>query len=904
MPVTLEKLSPETDLQVYFERPSAIAAMSQATANSFRLTGAWRQQFDWAVVEWNQNNVFEHPLFRNLPDGDLSGLTLTYEETRDNCIPIDSNIFPTVDWPYLRIWTRQNGVEDFFKVDIKSRATPVEGSYAAASAELQLGGTPTAGDFVGVSFQQEHFTHEVTASDTIEDIVQAIADSINVFSTGLAASRTGTVLRVTLRDASTGRNGNRLGLYGFVAGAKTETWAPWWTVFSGGQSPVRWRVTINFANLTATDGRTVPAAFIRKMRWTYAAELQSGAYQRSEYAVEISNWTVTGANRRYQVAGPGSRRMEDDDRSVQYLGAWQTGRGNFSGGSIRFTAESNASCSMTYSHPASHKLYLGSRLAFNSADVEVRVDGNVVLAQSLLVPGEDALARLLLGTFPAGSHTVLVKHAGPAGPPDHYLYFDFLEICMPVETLPVLPADNKVTLATDWDTDHSLAVPAERTAWMIHSLGYHGRANHYVGALWFYELVRTGHVYSSATIEFVGTPVFSATTQVTITQSGEATVLSHLNRIGDTAETIAKAFELELNKGYTSVRASSSGSVLTVYSRLMGAAGNAIGIAVSPSTGSFHGVASGSNLAGGNDGKWHTDLTSSPRLNRAVRDWSRAFYSAMHAYGIDVTAAFSLELQHGDDSVEAGIAQRYPNGDPALLNTPALQTNFSPASIAFWKEVHKEMAGLMQESGIVPYMQLGEVQWWYFPSGGGMPFYDAYTTSLFQATYGRPMGVIPSQFADPAAFPEEVAFLPTLIGAFTAQVVGHVRAAYPNCRVEVLYPTDVNNTALNSMINYPVGEWTPAKLDNLKTESFSFTFARDLNLSRLTIDHGAVRGFPRSRRSFLVGINDPLTPWMKEVRIAKAQGIESIVLFALDQYCLVGYETPLPAGMRRCAVQG
>lgn len=904
MPSTLEKLSPETDLQVYFERPSAIAGLSYVTANSFLVSGTWRQQFDWAVVEWNAHNVFEHPLFRNLPDGDLSGLTLTYDETRSNCIPMDSSLFHTVDWPFLRIWTRENGVEDLFHVDLRSRATAIEGSYVAASAELELSGTITAGDYVGISFQGEHHTYQVTAADTIESVVQAIANSINDLSPVLTAARTGSVLKVTLEDATTGVNGNRLGVYGFVSGAKTEVWTPWWAVFSGGQSPTKWRVTIDFADLTAIDERTVPTAHIRKMRWTYAADLQAGAYLRSEFAVQVTNWTVTGTNRRYKVAGPGSRRIEDDDSLVQYSGAWQSGRGNFSGGSIRFTTAQNATCSISYSHPAAHRLYLGSRFAFNGANAEVRVDGAVVLTQSLLIAGEDTLARLYLGEFPAGSHTVTVKHNGPASPPDRYVYFDFLEIAMPTEALPVLPVDNLVTLATDWDTDHSIAIPAERTAWMIHSLGYHGRANHYVGALWFYELVRNGHVYSSATIEFVGTPVFSATTTVTITQDGKPTVLHHVTRIGDTGETIAKAFELELNKGYTGIRATSSGAVLTIYSRAMGEASDAIGVAVSPSTGPFHGEASGTTLQGGADGKWHTDLTASPRLNRAVRDWSKAFYLALKTYGIDVAAAFSLELQHGDDSVAAGIAQRYPNGDPAQLSTPALQTNFSPTSIAYWKEVHKEMAGIMDECGLVPYIQLGEVQWWYFPWGGGMPFYDAYTTSTFQATYGRPMGVIPSQFADPAAFPEEVAFLPSLIGVFTAQVVSYMKATYPNCRVEVLYPTDVNNTPLNALINYPVAEWTPAKLDNLKTESFSFTFARDLNLSRITIDHGTVRGFPKSKRSFLVGINDPWTPWMKEVRIARAQGIESIVLFALDQYCLVGYETPLPPGMRRCTMQG
>jgi hypothetical protein len=85
--------------------------MSNASATGFTVSGTWRQQFDWVVLEWNRDNVFEHPLLRNLPDPDLSGLTLTYEETRANAIPDDSDLYPTIDWAYLRVWTRANRVE-------------------------------------------------------------------------------------------------------------------------------------------------------------------------------------------------------------------------------------------------------------------------------------------------------------------------------------------------------------------------------------------------------------------------------------------------------------------------------------------------------------------------------------------------------------------------------------------------------------------------------------------------------------------------------------------------------------------------------------------------------------------------------------------------------------------------
>lgn len=118
-------------------------------------------------------------------------------------------------------------------------------------------------------------------------------------------------------------------------------------------------------------------------------------------------------------------------------------------------------------------------------------------------------------------------------------------------------------------------------------------------------------------------------------------------------------------------------------------------------------------------------------------------------------------------------------------------------------------------------------------------------------------------------------------------------AAHPNCRFEVLYPTDVNDNAWGHVVNYPNSAWTPAKLTTLKTESFGFTFSRDLNKSKYSIGYGEGKGFARNQRCFLVGPGDSSTTfWEKEARIAKKQNLESIVLFALDQFCLIGYPVP------------
>jgi len=902
MPETLEKLRPDRDLQVYFERPSAIAAMSDATPAGFTASGTWRQQFDWCVIEWNRENVFEHPRFRNLPDGDLSGLTLSYEETRENCIPMDSDLYPTVDWPYLRVWADNSGVETFHQVKLRDYASPIEGAYVDATATFELKGTITPGDIAGLAWLSENHKHDVVSGDSLETVAEAIKTAINANSTNTIASRSGAIL--TLTHAG-GANGNKVGAYGAVAGA-SEYWEPAAATFSGGESPSKWRVELPLGALNDKDGVAVPTQKVRKLRWTYAAAMQAGAYARSEFAAVVSNWTVTGTNRAYRVAGPGSRRIEDNHKKVSYYGSnWIKAKGNFSGGTIRHTGTYGDSVTIPYRCPQTHELYLGTRLLSAGADIALRVDNETPREFSLRANGEDALMRVPIGGYGPGEHTVLISHNGPSG---NAFYFDFLEVAIPASTVTDQPIEEKITLATDWDTDHSLAVPAERTAWMIHSLGFHGRVNHYVGALVFYELYRKGHQYASATVDFVGTPTVNEYTDITIGRVGEPEseiMVRHLNLYGDTAETIAKAYELEFNRGYTAIRAEASGTQLTIYARAMGDAGELVSLAVSPASGAFSLTKSAANLTGGEDGNWYTDTTANPRINRACRDWSRGFYDACKSYGLEMTAAFSLELQHGDPSAAAGIGQRYSNGEACLLNTPALQTNFSPVSRAYWEKVHVEMADILVASGYVPYMQFGEVQWWYFPNMGpfdpqiSLPYYDQYTKDQFEAAHGFPLRYIGNRDVNPADFPEEAAFLPSLIGTFTDEIRAYVLNAHPNCRFEVLYPTDVNDTPWGHLVNYPDAAWTPAKLQNLKTESFSFTFARDLNKSKYSIGYGASKGFARTSRSFLVGPGDSSTTWQKEARIAKKQNLESIVLFALDQFCLIGYPVPFWKSQRK-----
>jgi hypothetical protein len=322
------KLSPHRDLQCYFYMPSAIAAMSGATADGFTLSGTWRQQFDWAVVEWNRDNVFEHPSLRYLPDGDLSALQLTYQETRANCIPFESSLYPTVDWPSLRIWADDgSGSEQIYYVSLMEHATPVAGSYQPAQATMALTGTVTAGDVICIcmptesqsGYTEQHYSYQLKDTDTLASAAAQLANIINTQSLGWTATSSGASITMA-RTGGLGENGNRITVYGTVSAASTVSWANSVVTLSGGTFPATYQVVLNFGSLAgytqpaSVSGQTavqIPTTNIRKMRWTWAPDLQPGGFVRTPFTVSITNWAVSGAGRSYFVAGPGSREPEN-----------------------------------------------------------------------------------------------------------------------------------------------------------------------------------------------------------------------------------------------------------------------------------------------------------------------------------------------------------------------------------------------------------------------------------------------------------------------------------------------------------------------------------------------------------------------------------------------------------------
>jgi hypothetical protein len=510
---------------------------------------------------------------------------------------------------------------------------------------------------IKLSYLGLSYTYQVVSGDTLDDIVAAITGGMNgPTSPFLTATQTGTTIRVFYPSAA-GANGNRFGIYSSTSGS--AVWDAAAKTLANGTSPTKWRVTIDFSSLVDRGAASVPTNKVRKLRWAFAADLQTGAFERCEFAAVISNWSVSGTGRTYSVAGSGSQRFEDS--IVAYSGSWTETRGNYSGGSIHSTTTEGDAVTFQYAAAQTHTLYVGTRYMGNGARISIVVDGGTASTVNLRVPGEDVLIRWSAGEFGIGTHTVTIAHAGPAGAD---FYFDFLELAVPVTTLPTFSYEPRMTLATDWDTDHSIALAPERTAWLIETLGFKGRQNHYAGALWFYELANPDNVYAAGTVTFGGTPEPGQFVSIFLARDDDPagtspTEIQRGMHGGDTPQTIAISYAQEVNHGYTGVWASVSGSVVTVYARSLGADGNHYTLGGSTTSRTLT-VSVSATFSGGNTGLWRTDLTATPRLNRAVRDWNRSFFTALGGYGIDVVTAFSTELRDVDPAVGVGMVQRGP----------------------------------------------------------------------------------------------------------------------------------------------------------------------------------------------------------------------------------------------------
>jgi hypothetical protein len=137
MPETIYKLQPNRTMQLRgFDAFGAAAAMHQATANSFKVSGVFRDAADFAVlIIYDADNFYEHSSLKYLPDFDFSDLTLSFDVHYDGLRPLHSPRFATIDWPYLDVIKADNTTA---RVRLSDYATLQSGTHTKATATFTI----------------------------------------------------------------------------------------------------------------------------------------------------------------------------------------------------------------------------------------------------------------------------------------------------------------------------------------------------------------------------------------------------------------------------------------------------------------------------------------------------------------------------------------------------------------------------------------------------------------------------------------------------------------------------------------------------------------------------------------------------------------------------------------------
>jgi hypothetical protein len=933
---TIYKLQPDRTLSLRgFDRRGAAAALHHASATGFQLSGVFRDFADFCVLTlWDADDQFGHYLaHKYLPDFDFSGMVLTFDVAASGVQPLDSPAYQWIPWRSLS-YIRPDGSSG--SIDLAAHITQVGGSLASATGVFTIA-TPGAvpGDRLTLWFQNIAFDYwPGLGGDTAAAVAANLATQINAYTwtgyaTWLSASSSANVLTVTAHPA--GADGNRVTMYAISAGTNLTCNTP--VTFSGGTSAATWRVSIDFTALGIDQ--------LRQAWLTIAPQLRPGAYSDTEWSVTVSNWTVTdpGGKRPLKIASPASSvRIGSKDAWVSYSGSsWieeasnQPGvTGWFHRGFARRASSPGDSVTIQYSCQQIHDLYLGTSLYTDRGIATVSLDGDAATDLDgfiLSAPnGPIVTRRKLRSSVAAGTHTVAItltgrQHAAIAswdanstGP---YFYFDFIEAAVPGNVPDPAIIYGAVMPATDFDTDATYKLPPQRLVWQIAKLGFAGAMDHYLGVFWWAQRKRSGGAFPTWVLTFAGSWASGDTAFLTI----GGTTIGKSVFPADTAATIAAHFAYFINETFIGVQATAAAGVLTVSCRTP-----VWTFTCTKSKSSSGGTIaeSGSLNSGGVEGDWVIDETVSPVLNRAATDWHADFWREVHARGWSAVAAFSIELVNPP----AAWAQRFADGTSVLTDTgfgglQSTQCTFSSAVQQYLRQAYAEMAASMSAAGLTPWLQFGEVGWWFFPGANpsdtkGMAFYDPDTGAAALSALGRPLAAFTHPGDDPAVNGyADANFLRERIKTHIDAIRTYVLASVPGAKFELLWPLDVDYPSTTARaqlggrllryVNFPIEyqAQSGSGLDRLKIEGLAFgATERNYDEARQAIAFPVTSpcAWPAAAIAYLVPLFNGGCPWPREYLAAVNAGVPRINLWAWDHLALLSWPVPLPVNRSRAVL--
>ncbi|MDQ2900378.1 MAG: hypothetical protein M3Y07_11345 [Acidobacteriota bacterium] len=177
------KLQPNRTLALRgFDQLGASAALHAATANSFNVSGIFRDAADFAVlILWDADDFYEHPSIKYLPDFNFAGTTLTFDAAYGTGLqPLDSPQYNWIDWATLDAIGADGTTA---QVRLWNFATLQEGNFTAAEGvfDFETGTGLQFYDRVSLWFQ------DIPAYDFI--VVPSISSvEYQFFATGAGAT--------------------------------------------------------------------------------------------------------------------------------------------------------------------------------------------------------------------------------------------------------------------------------------------------------------------------------------------------------------------------------------------------------------------------------------------------------------------------------------------------------------------------------------------------------------------------------------------------------------------------------------------------------------------------------------------------------------------------------------------
>ena len=382
--------------------------------------------------------------------------------------------------------------------------------------------------------------------------------------------------------------------------------------------------------------------------------------------------------------------------------------------------------------------------------------------------------------------------------------------------------------------------------------------------------------------------------------------------LGEPNASIARHFAFLINGRYVGVRAECEDDVLRLFPRSTAKAFRYPFTAwvVRGGVESTGDLTISGDLKSGLAGTWEVDPTAEMTLNRAARDWHTDFYVLCQEKELRVTTAVSMELVNPP----AAFAARFPDGSAVTTSTGfgdlhSTHCTFNASMQAFQSRVFMELSNLMAGVGLTPRLQFGEFCWWYFTNwspdnpAGGMAYWDAETAAAAVASLGRPLYKFLKPADDPSANAfADATFLQQRLCDYVGTLAGHLRSAFPDIDLEVLFPYDVNHPipsgihllggALNRFVNLPI-DWEKKEtsgLDRFKIEALDFgAWNRNLDLVRACQEFPISLGWPATSVSAMVPVFRCGYPWGKEVSNGLDLGFTEMHLWAFDHICLYGW---------------